>query len=555
MRFIKKTIYLFIIIGTLFSIYRFTYPALVKWLTLPVPQTAKFTTPNIAISYSLHKDNWLTFNIDRKLDFVKITTNAEFLNSPGVNLNYAINYEILDENNKVLYKNTYYLKSQKKIFRKKYSKRVLSNPYMIQGHYFLSPSQSFIIPLKDFNKKLDKIRFKRRILNDSKVKGVLLRVSIPKNLAPGKSSVLWLRLSDNKRKELAQSNFYPEQMLNNQEKNNLINNLTTYAGPTNKKVGRIRIAHVPHDMLHSKPLAEITITNENKKYNSELYTLYRNSSGGNYTVIKISEIAKAEQLFNKMFSGCSLREVKNDWNKLGMDIKEIKRGKRTYLVVYEQANKKYGRGFYIFCRSKIMRNIVLQMPHRYFDKGTGLIGYKLMLTGYYTAGAWNTVFRYQTPNYITYTSDMAHNIAHSYYSAFTRAFCKTMPEQSILIQLHGYDSTKSKNSKIQKSKIVISEATNSPTSKFLFYAKRLKARMPKPTYIYPAVKDIDELGALNNAAAFIIKSNGSKKHIFIHFEMNHDIRKDMINDYSLRNEFTTAVKYKMKHIYKNNKLE
>jgi hypothetical protein len=551
MRFFKKTIYLIAIVLISIAVYRLAYPTFVKWITLPVPDTAKFEDSNVSISYPLTKNKWLTFNIDTKQEFIKVSTNAEFLNSPGIDLEYAIDYEILDENNKILYKNIYYIKSQKKIYRKWYSKRILSTPYMIQGYYFLSPTQSFIIPLFDFDKKLNKIRFKRHMLNEKRVEGVILRVTIPKNMVPGKSNILWLRLSDDKRKELAQSNFYPEQMLNSDEKENIMKNLTSSIGPTNKKINMIRTAHAPYNKLHSKPLTGVTIDRKPEKFKSEFYTLYRNSAGGHYNTQSETELEKVQQLFIKMFNNCDIKDVKKEWDKLGMNIKKIKKGKRTFLIVYEKPDQKFGRGFYVFCETGITRNIALEMPHRFFDKGTGLIGYKLMLTGYYQAAAWNTVFRYQTPNYIPYTSDMAHSTDHSYFSEFTKAFTKTMPAESMIIQLHGYTTKGKEDKKIKDSKMVVSEATNKPGKKFLYYAERLRKRMPNPLYIYPEVKDIDELAALNNASALMLRKYKNKKFIFMHVEMNQNIRKQMIKDFTLRKKFSISVKRNMIHIYKD----
>ena len=555
MRFFKKTIYIIAIILVSLGIFKVAYPVFVKWITPPIPETAKFENSNITISYPLSDKDWLTFNVDSKQDYVKITTNAQFLNSPGIDIDYAVDYEILDDNSKVLYKNTYYLISQKKIYRKWYSKRFLSNPYIINGHYYLSPNQSFTIPLFDFKKKLDKIRFKRHILKNSKIEGVILRVSVPKNLVPGKSNILWLRLSNNKRKELAQSNFFPHQMLSEGEKENLIKNLTSPIGPTNKKISMIRTSHAPYDQLHPKTLTGVSIDIEYKKFDSELYTLYRNSAGGHYNIQNEDELSKVQELFVKMFSDCDINDVKEDWDKLGMNIKEIRQGKRIFQVVFEKADKKCGRGFYVFAKSKFTRNIALEMPHRFFDKGTGLIGYRLMLTGYYVAGSWNSVFRYQTPNYIPYTSDMAHNSGHSYFSAFTNAFCKSMPNESMLIQLHGYTTNNKENGKVKNSKIVLSEATNKPSKKFLYYAERLRKRMPNPLYIYPEVKNIEELAALNNASALTLRKHRMKKFIFMHVEMNQEIRKDMLEDFSLRKNFSISVKRKMIHIYRDQYLK
>ena len=423
---------------------------------------------------------------------------------------------------------------------------------MIQGHYFLTPTQSFIIPLFDQSKNLSKIKIRQKLLgtsNDKSVEGILLRLSLPKDLMPGKSNILWLRMPEDKKSELSQPNFYPLAMLNKTEKENLIKNLTTYIAPINKNISMIRIAHAPYSQLHPKKLTGVKIDRKPKEFKSKLYSLYRNSAGGHYRMPYQKSIEKAEELFIKMFKGATADETRADWNKIGMKVTEVKKGKRIFTVIYEKPDKKMGKGFYVFCKCKFIRNIALEMPHRFFDKGTGLIGYKLMLSGYYCAGAWNTVFRYQTPNYIPDTSDMAHNIDRSFYSAFTSAFCKAMPNNSMLIQLHGYTTKDKTDKKIAKSKIVVSEATDTPTPRFISYANRLKARMPGPLYIYPEVKNIDELAALNNASAMILRKYPSKKFIFLHFEMNQNIRKEMIKDFKLRRKFSISVKAKMKHIY------
>ena len=551
MRTLKKIIYFLIIFIIGYWLYLKISPEFVKWTTLPVPQTAKFTDSDISIAYPVYSNKWLSFSVNKKLDYIKITTNAQFINAPDENIEYALNYEILDDSNNVIYKNVYYINSQKKIYRKAYSKRVMSNPYMIQGHYFLSPSQSFIIPLFDQKSNLSRIRFSRKMIGkaDKNVEGILIRVSVPKSIVPGKSNILWLRLPEEKKNELAQPNFYPLSMLSKTEKENLISNLTSYIAPANKKVEMIRIAHAPYKSLHPKKLTGVKVDRKPKKFTSELYTLYRNSAGGHYKTVSKSSIEKAENLFIKLFRGASAEELKDDWSKLGMNIVEVKKGKRLFTVVYEKPNMKMGKGFYVFCKCKFMRNIVLEMPHRFFDKGTGLIGFKLMLSGYYSAGAWNTVFRYQTPNYIPQTSDMAHNIDKSFFSAFTSAFCKAMPDESMLIQLHGYSTEGKTDKKVSGSKIVVSEATKTPGKRFLFYADRLKARMPSPLYIYPEVEDIDELAALDNASALILRHFPKKHLMFLHFEMNQDIRKQMIKDFELRRQFSIAVKAQMKHIY------
>ena len=54
MRIFKKTIYLVIIACLAFYVYKKLMPDLYKWITIPVPQTAKFDDSNVSIAYPVN---------------------------------------------------------------------------------------------------------------------------------------------------------------------------------------------------------------------------------------------------------------------------------------------------------------------------------------------------------------------------------------------------------------------------------------------------------------------------------------------------------------------
>ena len=245
-------------------------------------------------------------------------------------------------------------------------------------------------------KHLSKIRFKQIPFGDERdhlVAGILLRLYAPKDLVPGKANILWLRLPRSKRKELSSSNFYPLSMLSETEKENLIKNLNSSIAPSDKNISVVRICHVPYKDLHPRKLCKIKIDPTIRKYKNKLYSLYFNSDGGRYKNQSMENIEEAEKLFIGLFKGETAKQQKTAWKKLGMNITTVKKGKRIFTVVYEPLDKQQGRGLYMFCKSKLIRNIVLEMPHRYFDRYTGYIGFKLFLSGYYTAAAWKYCFQ------------------------------------------------------------------------------------------------------------------------------------------------------------------
>ena len=196
----------------------------------------------------------------------------------------------------------------------------------------------------------------------------------------------------------------------------------------------------------------------------------------------------------------------------------------------------------MFCRNSKNKNTVLEMPHRFFDDRTGTIGMKLMFTGYYSAGAWNTVHRYQTPNSMPGSSDMAHN-KRSFFHAFTRAFLKSSLNNCVMLQLHGFNEEKHKIG-LGTPAAILSEGTNEPSPKFLKLSLAIKSFIQLPVLIHPYDNEIAELSAQGNVTGESFSKSESAK-IFVHFEMNKLLRNKFLNSkefvYSFSKNLNEAV--------------
>jgi hypothetical protein len=547
MRQLKHIVYTVFIILLIGFIAWKASPVLVSWLTV----TEKGSERNpagttVQLTYQLDQDKWTTFPIDTGTRNLKLLTNASYFNTYVKTIKYAIEVQLLNASSKVLLDKTLYFKNDAKVYKKKKSSRIMSNPFLQKGGNYITPSLTFLTSLSNFKKPAYLKLRQYKIKDVNNVEKVLVRVYSETPVSKSKRNILWYRLSPAAKKSMASGNFYPYNMLTNTEKQNILRNSWSPIGPEGNKGNDYsvrRIAQMPTDVLKKinllNPDGNEPKKEDNENIKSEMYKLYLDSGiGGLFKRQSQVRIDAAKKLFIKSFKGSTASELKNDWNKLGMNILELKRGKRVFTLIYEQPDKLFGRGFYIFCKSSIARNAVLELPHRFWDTHTGIIGYRLMLSGYYTAAAWNTVQRYQTPNDQRSSSDMAH-AENSFFYSFTMAFAESMPKKSVLIQLHGFSNKKQKSYFGKKASVVLSNSTSNPLRQFLYYAKLIKKIMPEPTYIYP-LTNVKWLAALENISAKILR-NKKKKQIFIHMEMNGKTRKKLKKDTKLRENFTECI--------------
>jgi len=544
MRRLKHIIYtVFILALIVFIIFR-ALPAFESWFVESMKDSSNPSGTKVQLTYQLSQKKWTTFPIEKGSKHLKLISNVEYYKTHNNAIKYAIEAEIINSSGKVLMKKLFYFKNDAKTYIVKHSSRILSNPFLLKGGRYITPSLPFLLPLNNL-KQPASIKLKQHVIKSiNNVVSVLIRISVQDSVPKSKKNILWYRLSPSTRKGLASGNFYPEYMLIGSEKQNILSHLWEPIGPQGNKghdYDTRRIGIMPRNALKHLNLldGDELKTEKNAHIKTEMYKIYLESGfNGFFKSQTKKNINAAKELFIKLFNGSTASELKEDWKKLGMNVAEFKRDKKVYTLIYEEKNKLLGRGFYMFCRSDVARNIVLEMPHRFWDTHTGNIGYKLMLTGYYLAAGWNTVQRYQTPNDLSSSSDMAH-AANSFFYSFTKAFAESMPENSILVQPHGFSNKKQQSYYGEKASVVLSNSTPKPSKQFLFYAEIIKKVLPQPVYTYP-LTDVKWLAALNNVSARVLRKANCKQ-IFIHMEMNDKTREEMTKGIELRKKFTKGI--------------
>lgn len=542
MRRLKHILYTVVVIAAAMYIVWAAHPVLSSWLTQASKDSKNPLGTTVALAYELKVDTWTTFPLTQGTKYIKFTTNATYFKTYDSTVKYELVFEILDSKNKVIFSHNYNLIANTRLFKKKHSSRILSNPFLINGRHYLTPNSNFIFPLDDL-KNFDKLRIKWIPSQEVKnIKNVYLRISSLKGVSTTKKDILWYRFPPKTRESLAKNNFYPSTLLTNAEKQNIVNNLFSSVGPLGTEGNDyepVRIGRMPADLLKQIDLLAGHLPTSMPKSKSKLYNIYLNSKlDGFFEPQSSKNINEAKKLFIRLFKGATTAELKDSWNKLGMNINEFKEKDKIFTIVYEQKNEKFGQGFYMFCKSDKTQNLVLEIPHRFWDSHTGEIGYKLMKSGYFMAAAWNTVQRYQTPNDMQSSSDMAHT-TNSFFYAFTKAFTETMSEGSLMIQPHGFLNKIQHSHYGKKAAVVISNSSTDPVNGFIYYADLINEIMPQPTYIYP-VTDIKWLAGFENVSAKTLK-NARKNQIFIHLEMNDKTRLEMLNNKKLREQFINCL--------------
>lgn len=167
--------------------------------------------------------------------------------------------------------------------------------------------------------------------------------------------------------------------------------------------------------------------------------------------------------------------------------------------------------------------IMLQSPHKFYDKHTGKIGRNLYKLGHYKVYMENTVQRYRTDN-----ADRAHQ-TYTLFSAFADAFIQHYEEAKV-IQIHGFSSRRRNTQAGKSADIIVSNGTRHPTP----YLQELQIchrdNLGLVSRIYGA--DVFELGATTNKIGRKLNSNDLGH--FIHIELSHEIRENHSNDEWIR---------------------
>lgn len=249
-----------------------------------------------------------------------------------------------------------------------------------------------------------------------------------------------------------------------------------------------------------------------------------------------AELKRAEELFVKTLSGSlPFDRLQREWSDLKFDLLKLNEGGASYLVLREQEQYRCGRGFYIF-RQGGAKTAMLQMPHRFHDKMTGEIGLALFKTGQFSTGAWNSIPRWKKRGGVKVDADLVHRDA-TYLSALTSAFLRQQPT-GFVVQLHGFEGSKRREPVARKADMVISSGSRTVTRQVRALAECIAVNRRLQVLIYP--EDTRELGATTNTIGHLMARQGSMG--FIHLELNHAYRRQLVDDSVEQARFATCIK-------------
>ncbi len=265
----------------------------------------------------------------------------------------------------------------------------------------------------------------------------------------------------------------------------------------------------------------------------ELKDLWKGARDGQYRTPGSIELQQATALFKRELAADPSPQLQQAWRALGWQRARIQLDDTTCQVIYESAERREGRGFYLFCPQADSRT-ALQVPHAFKDLHTGYIALAMANAARFRVVAWNTVPRYTDDEQGRHDADLAH-LRESYFTALTRALA-TDDNIDHVIQIHGFSRQKRKGSG-KDAHIIVSNGTRRPDQTVLDLATRLHEALDVDTRVFPY--DIHELGATTNRQGKLLREAGNSG--FIHIELSTEIRKQLRNDVKSRRVFADSL--------------
>lgn len=281
----------------------------------------------------------------------------------------------------------------------------------------------------------------------------------------------------------------------------------------------------PSSTLTSRP-------NEHKPqsdtdYQTLLKLVKRASRTQNYTAPSNDELRSVEILFQQTLApDSSFDLLRRRWNEFGFVFEQIELENGIIWFLYEQSQRRFGRGCYAFRKSK-SDSVAYQAPHCFYDERTREISSRLFLESSPRAIAWNSIHREQF--------DAAHQ-ARNYLNAFTKALVK---EQIVLtVQIHGFSQQKRSTDVGHEADVVLSNGGRQLNA-WIFHTGVEFTRTFGNQRVKTYPIDITELGATTNSQAQIFRD--LRCDGFLHIELSRPFRWQLVDDTYVRGEFLRCI--------------
>jgi hypothetical protein len=201
------------------------------------------------VVYVLAQDDWTEFPILSKHKLLKVVSNASVPRVQALSLEenwqYALNYQILDQNGNLLVERSYYHRTKAKALEDK-ATHGTGIFYFVADHQ-PADGRDMYVNLSDMPQAtLLRLRLESA---DPLVKDVAIRVYWRELNEEYKLSYLWYRLSNQQRQLLARASIYDYDLLHEQEIRNLLRERWVPVGP----LGVAGSEYQPRDFYIRKP--------------------------------------------------------------------------------------------------------------------------------------------------------------------------------------------------------------------------------------------------------------------------------------------------------------
>lgn len=259
----------------------------------------------------------------------------------------------------------------------------------------------------------------------------------------------------------------------------------------------------------------------------------RHSSG--YVPVSVEQERRAAGLFERLLRGEKDPNIAAGLGKLGLVLGQVRIGDELLTLIREAPGHAEGKGVYVFRAAGAP--VLLQVPHRFTDLGTGEIAAAMLKESTFRAAAWNTVPRsYGGPDGTRVDADLAH-IETSIFNAFGIAFARSVPKGRVA-QIHGFARGSRETFAGQAAGVIVSAGIETPSPSAREVARCMAAALkPEPARLFS--EEVRELGGTTNSNGKTLRAIGFEG--FVHLELSREVRSRLLDDATFRGRFTRCV--------------
>jgi len=229
----KRFLFVLILMGL--GLY-FLWPQTLKLLERaqgPSELSRKISASRTSTGYVLREREWTTFPLPAMGRLIKVVTSATLPPgveaTPDVTWKYALAYELMDDQNKILIRRTYHLHTRLTQYYEKDPDKPFHASFYLDSNKIPADERVTMIPISE-EKEVASIRF-RIVSKDPSVLDVVLRAYMQEVTPEKKIGYLWHRLNRAQKERLAKGNVYPHDLLSEPEKRNLLRKPWRPLGP------------------------------------------------------------------------------------------------------------------------------------------------------------------------------------------------------------------------------------------------------------------------------------------------------------------------------------